>query len=575
MRWFVLAVVVTLGTVAAGQYLDGYLLRLAVLTAIYVSLAVGYNLVISEAGQFHLGFVAYFAVGAYAVAIPTTHFGWTFLQAIGVSMLAVVAFSSLLGALLLRFRGDYLSVVSLALAEILRLSAANFSSITGGYQGLPGVPAPVVFGYSLYDQKWYLYLATVLAFLTILVVTSMTNGGAGLAWRSIRQNETAVRSVGLQVGTYKQLSFQIGGFFAGLAGAIYASYQTIVDPSLAAFDGTIVLLTMVILGGGSLLGLLIATAVLVIMPEVTRVFDQYRMLSLGLLFVVLMNWRPNGFGRQPRMLFRGSDVAAPLPLIDRPLVRNGTELLSLNSVSRRFGGLLAVNDVHLSVSEGEILGVIGPNGAGKTTIFNLIAGVIKPTQGSIRFAGLTVDRLSVEKRSMLGIARTFQSIELCPDLTCLENVMLPRLARCPVTAWPFGRRVDRERSVAQALGALSFVDLSRFTDERAGALSYGDRRRLEIARALAAEPRLLLLDEPAAGMNQTEAHALVLLIRKIRDLGVTVVIIEHNVRLVRQVSDRIVVFASGKVIANELPDTVLSSPRVIEAYLGNSNNGAS
>ena len=574
LRWFALAIIVSFGAVAAGQYLNGYLLRLAILIALYVSLAVGYNLVISEAGQFHLGFVAYFAVGAYAVAIPTTHFGWAFMQAIGVSVFAVVVFSTLLGALLLRFRGDYLSVVSLALAEILRLAAANWSSLTGGYQGLPGVPAPVVFGHALYDQKWYLYLAIVLAFLTILAVTSMTNSGAGLAWRSIRQNETAVRSVGLQVAAYKQLSFQIGGLFAGLAGAIYASYQTVVDPSLAAFDGTIVLLTMVILGGGSLLGLLLATAVLVVLPEVTRVFDQYRMLLLGLLFVVLMNWRPNGFGRKPRMLFRSADLAAPLPLVPRPLVRDDTALLSLEAVSRRFGGLVALSDVHLSVSEGEILGVIGPNGAGKTTLFNLIAGVLKPTQGSIRFAGLTVDRLSVQQRSMLGIARTFQSIELCAELTCLENVMLPRLARNPAIAWPFGQRAERERSAAQALGALSFVGLARCGDERAGALSYGDRRRLEIARALAAEPRLLLLDEPAAGMNQTEAHGLVLLIQKIRDLGITVVVIEHNVRLVRQVSDRIVVFANGKVIADESPDTVLSSSKVIEAYLGNSGHGA-
>ncbi|MFO1061349.1 MAG: branched-chain amino acid ABC transporter ATP-binding protein/permease [Dongiaceae bacterium] len=574
LRWVVAAGVLALLLLVLGSELNPYLLRLAILIALYACLAVGYNLVITEAGQFHLGFVAYFAVGAYAVAIPTTHFGWPFLPALALSVATVIAFSAVLGVLLLRFRGDYLSVVSLAAAEILRLVLANWRGLTGGYQGLPGVPPPELFGRAFFEQQWYLYLAGLLAFLTVLVVASMGAGGAGLAWRAIRQNERAALSVGLQVGLYKQLSFQIAGIFAGLAGGIYASYQTIVDPSLAAIDGSILLLTIVILGGGTLVGILAASAVLIALPEATRVFDEYRMLFLGLLFVVLMNWRPDGFGRQPRPLFTAADGGAPVPPRARGDVVPGRPLLGVEGLSRRFGGLKALDDVSLSVRDGEILGIIGPNGAGKTTLFNLVAGTFRPSAGQVSFAGTAVTGLSVERHSHLGIARTFQTIELCPGLTCLENVLLPRLARRPALALPFGRRGATRDAIAEALGALAFVGLGARADERAAALPYGDRRRLEIARALAAEPRLLLLDEPAAGMNQTEAQALVQTIRRIRDLGITVVLIEHNVRLVREASDRIVVLASGAVIADERPEAVLSSPRVIEAYLGKGADAA-
>jgi branched-chain amino acid transport system permease protein len=563
-----------LATWAAGNLLNDYFLRLAILSALYVSLAVSYNLVITEAGQFHLGFVAYFAVGAYLVAIPTTRFGWDFASAVALSILGVALFSLLLGLLFLRFRGDYLSVVSLAMAEILRLTLANWHSMTGGYQGLPGIPAIELFGVPLYDQRYYLYFAVALAAATTAAVWSFTSGGAGLAWRAIRQNERAARSMGLQVGLYKQLAFQLGGLFSGLAGVLYASYQTIVDPSLAAIDGTILLLTMVILGGGTVIGLIAAAIVLVVLPEVARVFDHYRMLLLGLLFVVLMNWRPHGFGRLPRPLFLASEgtpggitverTAAPPP--DRPL-------LTVENLVRRFGGLVALDKVSLTVRPGEILGIIGPNGAGKTTLFNVITGAIRSSAGEVSYRSSSISGISVERRSRLGIARTFQTLELCPDLTCLENVLLPQLARRPRLAWPAAGLAVRASAIGQALAALEMVGLGARADERAGALPYGDRRRLEIARALAASPSLLLLDEPAAGMNESEADALVRLIRRIRELGVTVVVIEHNVRLVRNLTDRVIVLASGAVIADERPEQVLRSRAVIDAYLGGGADG--
>lgn len=567
IAWLSAGVILALATWLCGSYLSPYLMRLAILTAIYICLAVCYNLVITEAGQFHLGFMAYFAVGAYAVAIPTTRFGWDFFPALLLSIGVVGIFTIVLGFLLLRFRGDYLSVVSLAAAEIMRLAVANWRDVTGGHQGLPGVPAPVMFGREFHEQQYYLYGAVALAFVTALTAWILGRHGAGLAWRAIRQNERAAKAFGLQTAAYKQLSFQVSGLFCGLAGALYASYQTIVDPSLFVIDGTVLLLTIVILGGGTLAGLVAAALVVINLPEITRVFDQYRMLLLGALFVFLMNWRPNGFGRKLAPIFLAQDCAdvACKPAIDR--VSSNEPLLELKGVVVRFGGLTAVAGATFTVDRGQILGIIGPNGAGKTTLFNAITGNVALTEGSIRFRGAELPRHGVERRSLLGIARTFQNLEICTELTCLENVMIPQLARIPRLVLPFGGKATGA-VVAAALEALDMVGLRQSADLPAGALSYGDRRRLEIARALAANPSLLLLDEPAAGMNRTEAVELGQLIRQIRDQGITVILIEHNVRLVRAVSDHIIVLASGHVIADEDPQAVLQNPLVVEAYLG-------
>ena len=234
---------------------------------------------------------------------------------------------------------------------------------------------------------------------------------------------------------------------------------------------------------------------------------------------------------------------------------------------RTFGSVRAVDGISLEVPPGTVFGFLGPNGAGKTTLFNAITGNVALTEGSIRFRGAELPRHGVERRSLLGIARTFQNLEICTELTCLENVMIPQLARIPRLVLPFGGKATGA-VVAAALEALDMVGLRQSADLPAGALSYGDRRRLEIARALAANPSLLLLDEPAAGMNRTEAVELGQLIRQIRDQGITVILIEHNVRLVRAVSDHIIVLASGHVIADEDPQAVLQNPLVVEAYLG-------
>jgi branched-chain amino acid transport system ATP-binding protein/branched-chain amino acid transport system permease protein len=570
----------------APAVLGPYAMRVAVLSAIYFALALGYNVIITEAGQFHLGFIVYYALGAYTVAIATTHYGWDFWSALALSVPVVVVFTIALGFLLLRFRGDYLSVVSLAAAEILRLVFANWRQITGGYLGLPGVPPPMVLGRALTDQRYYWYLAVLLAVAGVLAISFIKRSGAGLVWRGIRQNERALRSVGIRVDAYKQLSFLVGGLLAGIAGAIYASYQTIVDPSLATLDGTILVLTMVILGGGSVVGLLLGATLLTMLPELMRVFAEYRMLLLGVIFVVVMNWRPEGFSRRATLDFHAQDAgtASAPARVTRPVAHTGSSLalavasdalLAAEHVTVRFGGLVALYDVSVAVPQGAVLGLIGPNGAGKTTLFNVIAGMLRPNAGKVRYQDRRITQ-SPEVRSRMGIARTFQTLEFCPGLTCLENVMLARLPRTAglgrLAAAAPGEGL-RAREVSRALAALELTGIRARADELAGALPYGDRRRLEIARALAGDPTLLLLDEPAAGMNPSEVKSMAGLIQSIHRMGITIFLIEHNVRMVREVCDRVIVLSTGQIIAEGHPEAVVQDPAVIEAYLGKRYRG--
>lgn len=576
LRWLLIVAAVAAGAAFAPEVLGPYYMRVTILSVMFFCLALGYNVIVTEAGLFHLGVVVYFAVGAYTVAIATTAWNWSFWSAMALMVVVVLVFTLALGVLLLRFRGDYLSVVSLAVAEVLRLLAANWRSVTGGYQGIPGVPPPEFFGRVLYEQQYYLYMLIVLAMTGVAVLAYTRQSGIGLAWRGIRQNERALRSVGIHTDLYKQLAFVVGGMLSGTAGAIYASYQTIVDPSLVAIDGTIVLLTIVILSGGSVVGLFLSATVLTVMPEVMRVFEEYRLLLLGIFFVVMMNFWPDGFTRRAPPAFVREDAPAGTKALLAVRPTRAESVLRAADVSVHFGGLVALDRVSLEVRKGEILGLIGPNGAGKTTLFNVIAGALRPQEGTVLYEGVALGRASAERRSRLGIARTFQTIEFCPTLTCLENVMLarlPRRRRGGGLSGPTSLEAFRREEVARALAALAFVGIGDKADLAAGSLSYGDRRRLEIGRALASEPTLMLLDEPAAGMNPAEALALAGLIRDIRDMGVTVLLIEHNVRLVRSVCDRLVVLASGQVIAAGDPETVSRDSQVIEAYLGRRAHG--
>jgi branched-chain amino acid transport system permease protein len=578
---------------------NAYYLRIVVLALVYFMLAMGYSILITNTAVFEFGYTAYFALGAYLSALLTLDAHLSFWLVLPTSVIATVIVTMLLTVPVLRFRGDYLAIVTLGFAELLRLTILNWTSLTSGPRGLPGITQPTIFGFTFRSAIPYYYLALVLSLLIILVVHRLVNSGVGLAWSSIREFEDAGLAMGVNTAKYKRIAYAFASGIGAVAGVIFVHFQTIATPDVAVLDSTVIILAMAILGGGSIPGLLLSAFLLTIGPEVLRSLALYRMLVLGLLFIALMNLRPEGFtfgiGRHfrapkraegqeglskeygpggPSITVLGESQEAPGP--NRLPKSNGTAesaLLETKGIGKRFGGLQALHAVDLKVFRGQIVSVIGPNGAGKTTLFNAITGVYKPTEGQVFLRGEDITGWPPYRVAQAGISRTFQNIQLFSNLTLLDNVMVARIARGVggLAGALFPSRESEQRTqenIRVALSALAFVGLEGMEDALSRALSYGDKRRLEIARAIALGPDLLLVDEPTAGMTPREVEGIMDLLKQIRAGGVTILCIEHNMKVAMGISDRVLVIDYGMQIVEGSPEEVQQDQRVIEAYLG-------
>jgi ABC-type branched-subunit amino acid transport system ATPase component/ABC-type branched-subunit amino acid transport system permease subunit len=557
-----------------------YLLRLAVMTLIYFLISLGYNAVITTAGMFHFGFIAYYALGAYTGALLTLNLHLSFWLVLPLSVLVTVVLTLLMGIPTLRFRGDYLCIVTLAFAEIIRLLLNNWISLTNGPLGLPGISPPQIFAYTFAGPQPFYYMTVILVLGVLFLVNRIYRSQIGLIWSAMRQNEEAVEACGINTFYYKQLVFAFGAALASIAGVVFAHFQTMVDPSISVLNETVLVLTMVILGGGSMVGLFISTLVLTLLPELLRSLVLYRMLVLGLFFIAMMNLRPEGFTSgifRHFMPNRRDGETSPTLFLEkfRDAIKGGQPgdvLLEVKQVTKKFGGLLALEDVNFSLKAGEILAIIGPNGAGKTTMFNCITQTYSPTSGKVMFRERSITGLPGHLVARKGIVRTFQNIKLFGKMTVLDNVMLTQNKGVVSESkdlffWAQSRTVRAEQ-VQFAMDMLEFVGLKEKWDNLAGDLPYAAQRRLEIARALAMRPSILLVDEPSAGMNPQEALQLMALMRKIRESGITIIIIEHNMRVVMGISDRIIVLNYGRKIAEGSPEEIRHNEEVIKAYLG-------
>ncbi|MEM5388128.1 ATP-binding cassette domain-containing protein [Paraburkholderia phymatum] len=575
-RWPVLAVIGLLAAaIALPAFASGYVVNVALTIITYSILGLGLNIVVGYAGLLDLGYAAFFAIGAYTTALLETLLHFSFWETLPFSLAIAGVSGIVIGYPTLRLRSDYLAIVTLGFGEITRIVATNLE-ITGGPNGIYGIESPNLFGYEISSPRAVYELG--MAFFIVVLVFAIRLGQSrlGRAWTSIREDEAAAEAVGVPTLRVKLLAYVMGALIGGIGGSLFAARFGTIDPTGFTYLQSVTILIIVVLGGrGSIPGVILGAVIVAGVPELLRFLNLWRIFGFAVALVILMLLRPQGLWpvRKKRAMPRADLAGVPLP--PAPLVGagEGETLLEVRDLVCRFGGVLAIGGISFVVRSGEILALIGPNGAGKTTVFNCLTGVIRPSAGRIFWCGSPLGGGAPHRNVHCGLARTFQGIRLFGHMSAFENVLtgMDHRLHTPLVAELVGTpsaHAEAAEHEAQGMRWLAMVGLAGRASEYAADLPYGDQRRLEIARALASNPRLLLLDEPAAGMNPTEKHALMDLIRRIRGLGITVLLIEHDMTLVMGVSDRIIVMDHGVIIAEGPPAQIQSDQRVIDAYLG-------
>jgi branched-chain amino acid transport system permease protein len=518
--------------------------------------------------------------------------GVSFWLALPAAALATGLFSLLLGVPTLKLRAYYLAMATIAFGEIIGLVLIHWEPVTGGTSGLRNVPGVSIAGFKLAGHVQHYYFLLAWCVLALGLALRVRGSKLGRSMIALRDSEIAAEVAGVDTVRVKMLAFALSSIYAGVAGGLYVAYVNYVSPDLFSNAQAVLFFTMLVVGGtGSAVGAVIGTAVLTVLPEMLRFLKEWYMVIYGVGVILMIVFVPEGLvslGARARARFApgamasaaSPEAAAPpaaiAPAAPRPgRGADGDVLLDVRGVTQRFGGLVALDEVSLSVRRGTVHAVIGPNGSGKTTFLNVLSGAYTPQAGSVRLAGTELLGSRPHVIARAGMSRTFQNIRLYKSLSVLENVMVggacrTRAGMLDILLGTRRRRTEEEAMRRAALAALESVGLAPLASRPAGSLAYAQQRLLEIARAVATGPDLLLLDEPAAGMNPQEAAQLMQTIRALRAGGITVIFVEHNVKLVMGVSDRVTVFDFGRKIAEGTPSEVQAAPEVIAAYLGRS-----
>jgi branched-chain amino acid transport system permease protein len=593
LAFLVVAVVVFPRMVASSYWLN--LINLAISFSIA---AIGLNIVLGYAGQLSLAQAAFWGIGAYTSAILTTQFGVPVWVGMFAAFFIAALFGVLLGIPTLKLSGHYLAMATIGFGIILQLVLVNAIWLTGGSDGIIKIPSPWLGSIELDEPGEFFYVAAVALILFTWGAINLKDSRVGRAFMAIRENEMAAETTGVDTTFYKIMAFALSAGYAGFGGWMFAhSCSHYISPDTFSFDQSVMLLVMAVLGGnGSAIGAIIGSVLLTLLPEVLRFLKDYYMMVYAAGIVLIMIYMPSGIAglvshmrvstrlrtwwnadstaaRQVAASSSGGEVVS----VEAITVTEGSGavevLLTIKGLAKQFGGLKAVDGVDMVVRRGEIQALIGPNGSGKTTTLNMLSGLYIPTGGEISLEGAAIAGRKPHVITALGIARTFQNIRLFGELTVLDNVLIGQ--QCHSKSGlissifhPPWQRAEESAMRAKAIEMLAFVGLQGKEFAQSNSLPYGQQRLLEMARAMVSDPKLLLLDEPAAGLNAAETETLVELLFQISKRGITIFLVEHDMNLVMNVSDHITVLNFGRKIAEGTAEEIEKNQEVIDAYLG-------
>jgi ABC-type branched-subunit amino acid transport system ATPase component/ABC-type branched-subunit amino acid transport system permease subunit len=597
---FVPAVLVVVVLVFPRLVTSNYWMNLINLAISFSIACLGLNIVLGYAGQLSLAQAAFWGVGAYTSAILTTQLGLPVWAGMFAAFFVAAFFGILLGIPTLKLSGHYLAMATIGFGVILQLILVNAIWLTNGSDGIPKIPSPWIGSFELKDPGTFFYVAAVSLGLLTWGAIHLKDSRVGRAFMAIRENEMAAGTAGVDTTYYKIMAFSLSAGYAGFGGWLFAhSGSHYISPDTFSFEQSVIMLVMAVLGGnGSAIGSIVGAILLTLLPEFLRFLKESYMMVYAAGIVLIMIFMPSGIAGLVKNLsvsarlrewWRDGSTAArqvaeaaaarenpggkPHGLRIEDCMGSDEVLLSVNRLAKHFGGLRAVDGVDMEVRRGKIHALIGPNGSGKTTILNMLSGLYVPTTGEIFLEGNSIGGQKSHHITSRGMARTFQNIRLFSELSVLENVLIgqhghARSGLLTSVLQPPSQKAEEAGMRKKALEMLAFVGLKGKEFAKANSLPYGQQRLLELARALASDPKLLLLDEPAAGLNAAETEALVELLFQICDRGITILLVEHDMSLVMNVSDHITVLNFGKKIAEGSAEEVEHNQEVIDAYLG-------
>ena len=575
-------VVIALGAAALAAVIgNDYYLRIGFMMCVYYLCAAGMNVLVGYAGQKSLGQAGLFAAGAYGAALLSTDYDLNAWLALAAAAVIAGACGVLIAWPSLRVKGTYLAMVTLAFGIVVEKLVSEWTEVFGGAQGIYNIK-PLTLGGIPFTNLHWVWFGIALGVVSHLLLRNLLCGRYGRAFLSLQADEIAAESVGVSVYRYKILAFVIAAVTCGVAGAMVAQQNQYLNSDFISFQLSIFILLLVLFGGsGSLYGPLIGAVSLTLIDAMLARWPAVQHFAYGGLLLFALYVMPNGVAGMFGRFFAKKAAAEPVQLAPKQQTAvtaprdedHSKPLLEVASVSKNFGGVRPASDVTFRLQLGHVHALIGPNGAGKSTMINMISGVLPPSSGRIAFLGNEIGGLESHGICRLGVGRTFQNLRLFAKLSVLENVLLGQHCRMKNGFWasllalPQARREETAAN-ERAKAILNTLGLQELAQVPAGSLPYGLQRRVELARALATEPQLLLLDEPAAGLNPRETSELGKLIVEISKLGITILMVEHHMDLVMAISDHVIVLDYGIKIAEGTPSVVQCDKRVIEAYLG-------